>query len=63
MFDKNLFFALCEKYNVELSDSAKKPMLKDRNGVHLHFKKESPESMGIAKLVIRKISKEFHIEK
>ncbi len=34
MFDKNLFFALCEKYNVELSDSAKKPMLKDRNGVH-----------------------------
>lgn len=34
MLDKNLFFALCEKYNVELSDSAKKPMIKDRNGVH-----------------------------
>lgn len=34
MFDKNLFFALCEKYNVELSDSAKKPMIKDGNGVH-----------------------------
>ena len=34
MFDKNLFFALCEKYNVELSDSAKEPMIKDRNGVH-----------------------------
>lgn len=34
MFDKNLFFALCEKYNVELSDSAMKPMIKDRNGVH-----------------------------
>lgn len=34
MFDKSLFFALCEKYNVELSDSAKKPMIKDRNGVH-----------------------------
>jgi len=34
MFDKNLFFALCEKYNVELSDSAKEPMIKDSNGVH-----------------------------
>ncbi len=34
MFDKNLFYALCEKYNVELSDSAEKPMIKDRNGVH-----------------------------
>lgn len=34
MFDKDLFFALCEKYNVELSDSAKKPMIKDGNGVH-----------------------------
>lgn len=29
MFDKSLFFALCEKYNVELSDSAEKPMIKD----------------------------------
>ena len=34
MLDKSLFFALCEKYNVELSDSAEKPMIKDRNGVH-----------------------------
>lgn len=34
MFDKNLFFALCEKYNVELSESANKPMIKDGNGVH-----------------------------
>ena len=34
MFDKNLFLALCEKYNVELSDSAEKPMMKDANGVH-----------------------------
>lgn len=34
MFDKDLFFALCEKYNVELSDSAKEPMIKDGNGVH-----------------------------
>ncbi len=31
MFDKNLFFTLCERYNVELSDSANEPMLKDRN--------------------------------
>ena len=34
MFDKDLFFALCEKYNIELSDSAKEPMIEDRNGVH-----------------------------
>lgn len=34
MFDKNLFLALCEKYNVELSDSAKEPMIKDISGVH-----------------------------
>ncbi len=34
MFDKDLFFALCEKYNVELSESANEPMIKDRNGVH-----------------------------
>ena len=33
MLDKNLFFALCEKYDVEFSDSAKQPMIKDRNGV------------------------------
>lgn len=34
MFDKDLFFTLCEKYNIKLSDSAEKPMIKDRNGVH-----------------------------
>lgn len=34
MFDQNLFFALCEKYNVELSSSATEPMIKDENGVH-----------------------------
>lgn len=34
MFDKDLFFALCEKYNVELNDSAKEPMIRDGNGVH-----------------------------
>ena len=34
MFDKDLFYALCEKYNVELSDGVKEPMIRDRNGVH-----------------------------
>lgn len=34
MFDKNLFYALCEKYNVELSANAKEPMIKDENGIH-----------------------------
>ena len=34
MFDKDLFFSLCEKYNVELSDSMDKPMIKGTNGIH-----------------------------
>lgn len=34
MFDKDLFYTLCEKYNVELSDSAKRPMIKNGNDVH-----------------------------
>ena len=34
MFDKDLFFSLCEKYNVELSDSAKQPMMKGSSGIH-----------------------------
>lgn len=29
MFDKDLFFSLCEKYNVELSEIAEKPMIRD----------------------------------
>ena len=29
MFDKELFLSLCKKYNVELSDSATCPMIKE----------------------------------
>lgn len=29
MFDKDLFFSLCEKYNVELSETADQPMIRD----------------------------------
>ena len=29
MLDKELFFSLCEKYNVELSKTAKTPMIRD----------------------------------
>lgn len=29
MFDKELFLSLCEKYDVELSDTVKSPMIKD----------------------------------
>lgn len=29
MFDKDLFLSLCEKYDVELSDTAIRPMIKD----------------------------------
>lgn len=28
MFDKELFLSLCKKYNVELSPTAKRPMIK-----------------------------------
>ncbi len=34
MFDKNLFFALCEKYDIELSETAKEPMIKSKNGIY-----------------------------
>lgn len=33
MFDKELFYSLCEKYDVELSDTVDCPMIKDRDGV------------------------------
>lgn len=29
MFDKDLFLSLCEKYKVELSETATSPMIKD----------------------------------
>lgn len=35
MFDKELFFSLCEKYNVELSVTATSPMIKEGAQVHV----------------------------
>ncbi len=34
MLDKDLFFSLCKKYNVELSNTIDEPVLKDADGVH-----------------------------
>lgn len=34
MFDKDLFLSLCEKYDVELSDTAISPMIKDGERAH-----------------------------
>lgn len=34
MFDKDLFFSLCEKYDVELSKTATSPMIIDDVDVH-----------------------------
>lgn len=31
-FDRDLFYRLCEKYNVELSDKYDKPMIKESDG-------------------------------
>lgn len=33
MFDKELFLSLCKKYNVELSKTAKEPMLQEGNDI------------------------------
>jgi hypothetical protein len=32
MFDKDLFLSICEKYDVELSQTADSPMLKEEGG-------------------------------
>ena len=34
MFDKDLFYSLCEQYDVELSDSRDRPMLRDAENMH-----------------------------
>ena len=33
MFDKELFLSLCRKYDVELSKTAKEPMLREGNDI------------------------------
>ena len=33
-FDKELFMELCKKYNVEMSEMATTPMIKDEYGTH-----------------------------
>lgn len=33
-FDKELFIKLCKKYNVEMSEKASSPMIKDEYGIH-----------------------------
>lgn len=34
MFDRELFLTLCEKYDVELSATAKRPMIREGNETH-----------------------------
>lgn len=34
MFNKELFLSLCEKYNVELSETVTSPMIKDGDQIH-----------------------------
>lgn len=34
MFDKDLFLSLCEKYDVELSETATSPMIKEGEQAH-----------------------------
>lgn len=35
MFDVDLFFSLCEKYDVQLSNTEAYPMMKDREQMHV----------------------------
>ena len=35
MFDKKLFFSVCEKYGVGMSTTTIHPMIKDRDEVHI----------------------------
>ena len=35
MFDKDLFLSLCEKYGVELSETATSPMIRDGEQMHV----------------------------
>ena len=39
-FDKELFLKLCEKYNVEMSEKAKSPMIKYGNEIHVIEEKD-----------------------
>ena len=34
MFNKDLFYSICEKYNVELSEKFDCPMINDETGTH-----------------------------
>lgn len=34
MFDKDLFLSLCKKYDVELSETASSPMIREGDEVH-----------------------------
>lgn len=34
MFDKDLFLSICEKYNVEFSQTADSPMLREGKEIH-----------------------------
>lgn len=34
MFNKELFYSLCAKYDAELSQTVAEPMLRDKDGMH-----------------------------
>lgn len=34
MFNKDLFYSICKKYNVELNEKFDCPMIKDETGIH-----------------------------
>lgn len=40
MFNKDLFLSLCEKYNVELSETASSPMIREGEQTHVITKND-----------------------
>ena len=44
-FDKELFYRLCEEYNVELSDKYDKPMIKESDGNRVAYENSTAVQM------------------
>ena len=59
MFDKELFYALCNQYGVELSDKYDKPMLKTDDGIREPDLLYTPSKKSTRKIQARQPHKQF----
>lgn len=58
MFDKDLFLSLCEKYDVELSETATRPMI--REGIDVHAITDDDVNRIFSPYEVLKIQQEGH---